>query len=98
MADAADGHGAVVERFSVDVDAYAELNAPLLYRAAAPLLDAIDLASANRIVDLGTGTGRLLLSLQERAPQARVFGTDLVQAMLLRAREDTGAPVAAMDV
>jgi SAM-dependent methyltransferase len=98
MGDAVDEMGAVLERFSVDVDSYAELNAPLLFRAAEPLLDAIDLTSAERIVDLGTGTGRLLRCLQERAPHASVVGTDLVMAMLQRAHEDTAAPVAAMDV
>ena len=98
MDDAEEGLGAVVRRFSVDVDAYAELNAPLLFRAAEPLLHAIDFAPAKRIVDLGTGTGRMLLALQERAPHASVIGTDVVQAMLQRAREDTGAPVAVMDV
>ncbi len=98
MADDVDARSVVLERFSVDVDSYAELNAPLLAQAAQPMLDALDLSGADRILDLGAGTGLMLQSLRTQAPRAKVVGVDLAAPMLSRARRDTGAPVAVMDV
>ncbi|MGB9377695.1 MAG: methyltransferase domain-containing protein [Mycobacteriales bacterium] len=95
---AGDKRSALIERFSARVDSYAELNAPLLRQAAQPLLDQLDLTGARRILDLGAGTGSILGWLAARAPQARCVGVDLSAAMLSRARRDTQAPVAAMDV
>lgn len=91
-------HAGVVARFSADVDSYAELNAPLLARAAAPIVDALEPPDKGVVVDLGTGTGLMLNLLRQRVPHARVIGLDLVEAMLRRARADTGAPVALADV
>lgn len=62
------------------------------------LLDALDLSDARRILDLGTGTGLMLGSLRRPAPRAAVVGVDLAAPMVQRARRDTGAPVAVMDV
>jgi ubiquinone/menaquinone biosynthesis C-methylase UbiE len=91
-------HAGVIARFSADVDSYAELNAPLLAKAAAPIVDAIDPPADGVVVDLGTGTGLMLDLLRRRLPNAHVFGLDLVEAMLRRARADTGAPVVVADV
>jgi SAM-dependent methyltransferase len=93
-----DDRAGVVERFSSDVDSYVELNAPLLARAAAPIVDAVDPPDEGLVVDLGTGTGLMLDLLRRRVPNAQVVGLDLVEAMLRRARADTGAPVVIGDV
>lgn len=97
-ADDVDARAVVLKRFSVDVDSYAELNAPVLARAAQPLLDALDLSGARRILDLGAGTGKMLAALRAQAPHASVVGVDFAEPMIRRARQDTGAPVAIMDV
>lgn len=98
MAAGESGRAGVIARFSADVDAYAELNAPILAKAAGPIVDAVDPPADGVVVDLGTGTGLMLDLLRRRVPNARVFGLDLVEAMVRRARADTGAAVVIGDV
>ena len=45
----------------------------------------LDLANARRVAELGCGPGRLLSHLERLAPQARVIGADLTEAMLRQA-------------
>ncbi|QNE20335.1 class I SAM-dependent methyltransferase [Kribbella qitaiheensis] len=47
--------------------------------------DRLDLAAARRVAEIGCGPGRLLSYLERLAPQARIIGTDLTEAMLRRA-------------
>jgi malonyl-CoA O-methyltransferase len=52
------------------------------------LLERLELTalSPERILDIGTGTGRALKPLAERYPEARVIGADFALPMLARAR------------
>jgi SAM-dependent methyltransferase len=52
---------------------------------ARAVTDRLDLADARRVAELGCGPGRLLGHLERLAPQARVIGADLTEAMLRRA-------------
>ena len=53
------------------------------------LIERLDLVKLQpeRIIDLGTGTGRQLIKLQQRYPKATVFGVDIAPAMLSHARQ-----------
>jgi SAM-dependent methyltransferase len=64
---------------------YEQLWAPLLRPYGIRVLDGLPLAGASRVLELGCGVGRLLPDIAERAPTARVIGTDLVTSMLARA-------------
>lgn len=55
-----------------------------LRRFAAPF--AADFQAAQRILEIGTGTGVLLPSVRQLAPQAQFFALDLARAMLQVAR------------
>jgi SAM-dependent methyltransferase len=52
---------------------------------ARAVADRLDLANARRVAELGCGPGRLLSHLERLAPQARVVGADLTEAMLRQA-------------
>ncbi len=49
-------------------------------------LDTVKLQPDDRLLDVATGTGDLALMAKQRAPAARIFGTDLTPAMLRRAQ------------
>jgi demethylmenaquinone methyltransferase/2-methoxy-6-polyprenyl-1,4-benzoquinol methylase len=53
-------------------------------------LDAVELTSGIRILDVATGTGDLALMAKRRAPTAEVVGVDLTFAMLRRAHVKAG--------
>ena len=61
---------------------YDELWAPLLRAFGLRLLVGVPLWSAERVLDLGCGVGKLLPDIAERAPGAVVVGCDLTEAML----------------
>jgi SAM-dependent methyltransferase len=52
---------------------------------ARAVTDRLDLAKARRVAEVGCGPGRLLSHLERLAPQARVIGADLTEAMLRQA-------------
>jgi len=62
---------------------------------AVRLLDALPLADARRVLDLGTGVGALLPDIARAAPRASLFGIDIAPGMLALAPK--AVPVAAMD-
>jgi ubiquinone/menaquinone biosynthesis C-methylase UbiE len=61
---------------------------------ARAVADRLPLAGARRVAELGCGPGRLLDHLSTLAPQARVLGADLTEAMIRRAPSRYGRVVA----
>lgn len=65
-----------------------------LYRL--PLIDALNLQSGQRILDIGCGTGTLDLLLRKQAPQTAVVGLDIDPAVLTiaqRKANQSGTPL-----
>ncbi|MDQ4108338.1 MAG: class I SAM-dependent methyltransferase [Actinomycetota bacterium] len=86
---------ALAERYSEDAVTYRKLWAPQLQRAASPLIEALPMAGARRVLDVGCGVGALLDDLAAAAPLATIFGVDLSTGMLRLA--DPRFPRAIMD-
>lgn len=77
---------------------YAHLWSPVIQPMGARLIAAMPLGKANRVLDVGTGSGGLLSVIRARAPAALIVGIDRVDRMLRLARsESPGTPLAVMD-
>lgn len=87
----------LAEAYSSLARDYADLWAPVILALAVPLLGALPLRRARRIVDIGTGVGGLLPRLRDGAADARIVGVDRSGGMIRMARERHGFPVATMD-
>lgn len=87
----------LAEDYSSSAGAYARLWGPAILPLALPLLEALPLAEARAVLDIGTGVGDLLRHLRTQAPEARVLGIDRSHGMISIARERHGLPVAVMD-
>jgi len=67
-------------------------------RAKALALEHLDLAPGMRVLDVGVGTGREHLHIQERiTPGGLAFGLDLSRVMLKLCRQRSGAPLCQAD-
>jgi SAM-dependent methyltransferase len=64
---------------------------------ANPLLDAMPLADARRILDVGTGTGSLWPLIQSAAPGAKLYGVDRAEGMLREGGDLLRGRVCVMD-
>jgi ubiquinone/menaquinone biosynthesis C-methylase UbiE len=86
----------IVARYDADVADYARYWAPVLESTARRLLDYVDEFVARsdgrvRVLEVGSGTGSLLLAALERWPRAELVGTDAAKGMLEHARSRIAA-------
>src|SRR5438874_283674 len=82
--------------YDADASAYAALWAPVLLPLSRKLLDRLPLATAGRVIDIGTGAGTLLPEIARAAPLALVVGVDRSLGMLASARQ-SGCALALVD-
>lgn len=83
---------AIVARYDADAGDYARYWAPVLEATARRLLDYVEPFVARReglvrILEVGVGTGTLLLAALDRWPRAEFVATDAARGMLELARE-----------
>lgn len=83
--------------YSTKAAAYAHHWVPVIRPMGQHLLQALPLASARQILDLGTGTGALLPDLGAAAPDASIVGVDRAEGMLRIAQRSTDHALAVMD-
>lgn len=76
---------------------YSRFWAPLINPMANPLLCAMPLSGARRILDVGTGTGSLWPMIQGAAPQAMLYGVDRAEGMLREGDDLLRGRVSVMD-
>jgi ubiquinone/menaquinone biosynthesis C-methylase UbiE len=77
-----DASETLAAEYSAKASAYARLWSPVIRPMALPLLPALPLRTARRVLDVGTGTGALLFDLQKAAFGANVIGVDRAEGML----------------
>lgn len=87
----------LADEYSRKSQAYRELWSPVIRPMALPLLSALPLADAHRILDCGTGTGALLPDLARAAPAATITAVDRAEGMLRIAPRLASQSLSAMD-
>ena len=92
-----DGTQALAAEYSAKSAAYASHWTPVIRPMALPLLAALPLSTARRVLDLGAGTGALLPDLEDAAPGAMVVGIDRAEGMLRVARQSGSRLLAVSD-
>ncbi|MEX2108971.1 MAG: methyltransferase domain-containing protein [Gemmatimonadaceae bacterium] len=83
--------------YSKRAAAYSRFWAPVINPMANPLLFAMPLANARRILDVGTGTGALWPLVQNAAPSAKLYGVDRAEGMLREGDDLLRGSVSVMD-
>ena len=87
----------LAEDYSSTAVEYAELWGPVILPMGLPLLNALPLRAADRVLDLGTGVGALIPRLRTLAPNAYVLGIDFSEGMLRAGHRLGNGPLSAMD-
>lgn len=87
----------LADHYSRNAERYATFENVRSRAQATPVLDALPLAGASQVLDVGTGPGSLLPELTRRGPGAVVIGVDASRDVLVRARRDVPNPLAVMD-
>lgn len=77
----------VADAYSEIAPYYARLWQPVLLPLGRQLLDRLPLATARRVLDLGTGSGTLIDDIAEGAPRATVVAADIAEGMLRVAKQ-----------
>lgn len=89
MSEKADQNARVLDQFSQQADAYAALVNKARPPAADPLIEALAPSPADRVLDVGCGSGQFAVAIAPRV--AQVVGADLTPAMLDKARAQQAA-------
>jgi ubiquinone/menaquinone biosynthesis C-methylase UbiE len=92
-----DPSSALAQEYSAKATEYARRWSPVIAPMAQPVIDALPLADARWVLDLGAGTGALLDALGGAAPGARILAVDRAEGMLRVAPRRRTRPRAAMD-
>jgi ubiquinone/menaquinone biosynthesis C-methylase UbiE len=87
----------LAERYSQRAAGYDASWSPVIRPIGERLLAHLPLASANDVIDVGTGAGALLPAIQKAAPMATVLGVDNSEGMLRLARAKHAGPLKQMD-
>lgn len=83
--------------YSQRAAAYARYWAPVIHPMAYPLLSAMPFSGADKILDVGTGTGALWPLINTAVPDARLWGVDAAEGMLRTGGDFLRGRVAVMD-
>lgn len=87
----------LAEEYSAKATSYARHWSPVIRPMALPLLSALPLRTAGRVLDVGAGTGALLADLHHAAPEAIVIGVDRAEGMLRVAKQSGNDLLAVTD-
>ena len=87
----------LAKRYSLMAEGYDAFWSPVIRPISERLLGQLPLAAAKDVIDVGTGTGALLPSIQKAAPRATIVEVDNSEGMLRLARRRHGGPLRLMD-
>lgn len=80
------GHGDLMDRIYRHQRHIYDLTRKYYLLGRDQLIAELDPPSGGTVLEIGCGTGRNLLAVRRRYPQARLYGLDISEAMLLTAR------------
>jgi SAM-dependent methyltransferase len=87
----------VTAAYDRGVDGYVNIWSAVILPPTQSVVAALDLAAAATVVDVGAGSGALIPSIRDAAPNARIVALDASVGMLRVARDRTQALVALGD-